>query len=127
MAGRSQPTCLSLRNKSQAVGSPTQLWHIAATSVSLSMELCGARIGGDGALTGSLTAPGNVAVMLPGAAVVCCEVTGVVTVPTAPGKAGGCLPEAGTALVPASALGAAGAGEGEVTGFTPLVPVLPVA
>ena len=79
-------------------------------------------------LTGMETAPGNVAVMLPGAAVPCCEAAGVVTEPTAPGKLGGCLPETGTAgFMPASALAAAGAGEGELAGFIPLVPVLPPA
>ena len=104
------------------------LCSLVATIISsLDMVMVRSAVGGNGALTGALTVPGNVAVMLPGAAVVCCAVGGVVTVPTAPGKAGGCLPEAGTALVPASALGAAGAGEGEVAGFTPFVPVLPVA
>lgn len=79
-------------------------------------------------LTGSATAPGNVAAMLPEAAVPCCEVAGVVTAPTAPGKEGGCLPETGTAgFMPASGLATAGAGEGELAGFTPLVPVLPPA
>ena len=72
--------------------------------------------------------PGNVAVMLPEAGAVCCAVTGVVTVPTAPGNEGGALPETGTAgFMPASALGTAGAGEGAAAGFSPLVPVLPLA
>ncbi len=107
-----------LRNVRSSPEQASKVWQ---------QQYCHQVCSGSRKLTGEVLAPGNVAVMLPEAAVVCFEETGVVTLPTAPGNEGGCLPETGTAgFMPASALGAAGAGEGAL-GFSPLFPVLPLA